>query len=133
MQAFLHHLVSQLRARQDPPLILKIDGRMKAVTSPEEISKALCDAVVSQSLVGRAQSVFNALAELVLSSTAVITTSVADVGVQLENIKDFFAEDEDNLAHTLQKLDDFLLKLADLPKKPVIIIGKARARCSNEE
>ena len=113
LQTFVNHLVSQLRAKPDPPLILKIDGRLEAVTSPEEISKALCDAVVAESLMGRAQSTLGAL----------------EVGVQLGG--NIFAKDEKNLAETLRKLDLFE-KLKDLPKKPVIIIGKttARPRCS---
>ncbi len=129
MQAFLKNLVSQLRAKPDPPLILMIDGRLKAVTSPEEISKALCDAVVSGSLMERAQSTAGAFTELLLSSTAVISMLGAEVGVQLENIKDFFAKDEDNLTATLEKLDALFEKLKQLPKKPVIVVGKRRAQC----
>jgi hypothetical protein len=104
-----------------------IDSRLKAVTSPEEISKALCDAVVSGRLMERAQSTAGAFTELLLSSTAVISTLGAEVGVQFENIKDFFAKDEDNLAATLEKLDTLFEKLKQLPNQPVIILGKARA------
>ncbi|KAG7667011.1 putative ATP-binding protein [Nannochloris sp. 'desiccata'] len=123
--AFLKYLVSQLRAKPDPPLILMIDSRLKAVTSPEEISKALCDAVVSESLMERAQSTAGAFAELLLSSTTVISTLGAEVGVQLENIKDYFAKDEDNLAETLEKLDTLFENLKQLPNQPVIIIDEA--------
>ena len=130
LQAFLKYLVSQLRAKPEPPLILMIDSRLKAVTSPEEISKALCDAVVCESLLQRAESTAGAFAELLLSSTAVLGTLGAEVGVQLENLKDYFAKDEDNLAETLEKLDGLFEKLKELPNQPVIIIGKARASWS---
>ena len=91
-----------------------IDGRLSGVTRPDDISKALCDAVVSASLVGRAQSsaggLGGALAEFVLSASTL--------------------KDEKNLAETLKKLHTLFEKLKQLPNKPVVIIGKERARSS---
>ena len=107
-----------------------IDGRLKAVTSPEEISKALCDAVVSESLMERAQSAFSAFAGLAFSSTVLLNAPGAEVFVPFKDIQDLFAKDEKNLAETLQKLDGFFEKLKVLPKKPVIIIGTTRTPCS---
>ncbi|KAL4529006.1 hypothetical protein Ndes2437A_g03530 [Nannochloris sp. 'desiccata'] len=124
--AFLNHLVSQLRAKPDPPLILKIDGRQKAVTSPEEISKTLCNAVVSESLMERAQSAFSVFAELAFSSTALVNAPGASADfVPFKDIRDFFAKDKENLTKSFEKLEYFFENLKQLPNKPVIIIDEA--------
>jgi hypothetical protein len=71
---------------------MKIDGRLSGVTRPKEISKALCDAVVSDgSFMERAQSAIGTFAGFVLSSTVLVSTPGAEVFVPFKDIEDFFA------------------------------------------
>jgi hypothetical protein len=130
LQAFLKNLVDQIEAKSDSRLVLKIDSRLRDVTSPEEISKTLCDKVMSENFIERAQSALGVLAGLALSSTALVNTPGAGFMIDLKNIKDSFAKDQERLSDTLQKLDALFEKLKGLPKKPVIIIGRTRTQKS---
>jgi hypothetical protein len=83
LRAFLKNLIDQIKAKPDPPLILMIDSRLNAVTGPEEISKALCDAVVSENLIELAQLAFGAFAGLALSSLVLVNAPGAEVSCRL--------------------------------------------------
>lgn len=126
----MKNLVDQIEAKSDSRLVLKIDSRLRDVTSPEEISKTLCDKVMSENFIERAQSALGVLAGLALSSTALVNTPGAGFMIDLKNIKDSFAKDQERLSDTLQKLDALFEKLKGLPKKPVIIIGRTRTQKS---
>jgi hypothetical protein len=124
MQAFLEHLMAQRNRMPNSPPILFINCREVGVIGPEAISKAICAALTSPSVLSQLSNFPDAVKRILEGSVFPSPKiSVGNISVNLEKFVEYIKKDENDFEKTLKKLYMVLTALDSLPLKPVIIIG----------
>ena len=127
-QRFLKKLHDDFTAEENGRLVLYIDGRdpSSELATPQQISKALREQVLSegfQRAITKALSSASAKAEMNMSQ---------GTNLLIEVPLNFQGSDED-LKGTLAGLRKLFEALKVLPKKPVIVLGKAQSLAAKKQ
>jgi hypothetical protein len=128
----LEELLRQYEQQNIGPLLLKVDARFTPVCTPDEVSKALINALETrkiQSVMGYVSTSRPLLSSISINA-GLVTISLGELFTKLSGR-------EVNLESTINKFDKILDFLKPLPRKPVIVIGTmqtyAEKRTSNPE
>ena len=110
LQALLERTAAEIRADDNGAPIVVLDGRMQNLTTPEGISRALCNEVTLQSLLHK----FKSLRSLSFNNEFKLKSSAA---------RGLPKEDTEDLRLTITKLHQLFIVFNQRKLYPVIIIG----------
>ena len=118
MQRLLDNQSQQYEAQQIGPLFLKIDARFTPVCTPDEVSKALLNALETRKI--------QKLMSYVSTSLPLLSSISINAGLVTISLGELFTKlsgREVKLEEAINKFDKLLEALGPLSLKPVIIIG----------
>lgn len=119
----MKELEAEFEADKNGPPFIYIDGRKRGVTTPEQISKALCKQVTSPEFTNWLENIPGDLLIVLLDKMSA-EVNMPGGKLSVEGLTKFFAKNDDDLEETLKKLAVLFEALGPLQKKPVIVIGR---------
>ena len=126
LQTFLEELAGQFEERENAPPFLYIDGRLRSIRTPEEVSKALVNVLD----VKQVQRIKDDLGEnrfkSLLSTLKSVNRSLEDSPFKGSLEAEFVNElekDKNNFHLTIEKYLEILEAFKTMQRKPVIVIG----------
>lgn len=123
LQRFLKKLAAEFEAEENGPPFMYINSRLTKVTTPEKISEALCEVLMSPNLLERVRPVSEKL--LVKFAAQLKTPSVGGdhSHLPLQQLFNYLQDDRKNLGNTIKKSILIFDELNSLQLKPVLVIG----------
>ena len=120
-QRFLKKVQDDFKAEKDGRLVLYIDGRNPGskLATPEQISKALRSQVMSEDFQRAISTAFTSVSARAQVNMGPATNLSLVVPLN-------FKGSEEDLNETLVGLDRLFTAFNFLPKKPVLVLGKAQ-------
>ena len=129
LQTFLKELAGQFEERETAPPFLYINGRVApGVSTPEEVSKALSEALTNQAKIIKGnlgEDVFNMLVSSLKIKIGSSLPLLVNGTVEAEFVNEVEKDGKD-LKLTTAKYEKIFTAFKVLDKRPVIVIGMAQ-------